>query len=92
MFAVHAVEPGRATMLWRAGSIGLLLALTGVMLLCPLSPLGNAARAAEEPAIDYSELSLTDLINLEITSVSRKPEPLSDAHTQTAPLSLATVD
>jgi iron complex outermembrane receptor protein len=47
--------------------------------LAPLPLLALAGPAAAEQAPDYSDFSIEDLANIEITSVSRKAEPLRQA-------------
>ncbi len=50
--------------------------LVTIMLLCSMT--GSAKAAAIVPT-DLTELSLEELMNIEITSVSKKPEKLADA-------------
>ncbi|MCK5323839.1 MAG: TonB-dependent receptor plug domain-containing protein, partial [Desulfobulbaceae bacterium] len=51
-------------------------ALVTIMLLCSMT---GGAKAAEIVPTDMTELSLEELMNIEITSVSKKPEKLADA-------------
>ena len=50
--------------------------LLAIMLLCSIS---GGAKAAAIAFTDLTELSLEELMNIEITSVSKKPERLADA-------------
>ena len=51
-------------------------ALVTIMLLCSMT---GSAKAATIVSTDLTELSLEELMNIEITSVSKKPEKLADA-------------
>ncbi|MBC2695788.1 MAG: TonB-dependent receptor [Desulfobacteraceae bacterium] len=50
--------------------------LVTIMLLCSMA---GSAKAAAIASTDLTELSLEELMNIEITSVSKKPERLADA-------------
>jgi iron complex outermembrane receptor protein len=66
---LSSAMPCRAN--WQPGAV--------LLLLCAaiLSP--NPGSAQQAQAIDLAELSLEELANIEVTSVSRRPEPISDA-------------
>lgn len=40
---------------------------------------GSAAHAADPPTVDFADLSIEELANIQVTSVSKKPERLQDA-------------
>ena len=56
--------------------IAISTALLIIMLLCSMT---GGAKAAVSVSTDLTELSLEELMNIEITSVSKKPERLADA-------------
>ncbi|MCK5229802.1 MAG: TonB-dependent receptor, partial [Desulfobulbaceae bacterium] len=61
---------------WSIFRITMSTALVTIMLLCSMT---GGAKAAEIVPTDMTELSLEELMNIEITSVSKKPEKLADA-------------
>jgi iron complex outermembrane receptor protein len=64
---------------WRCGSRLHPPPATGVVLALCFSVSAGAAIAATSPVHDFADMSLEDLANIQVTSVSRKSESLADA-------------